>query len=240
MCYYDKDKSERRYFVVDKYSIKVDSKHKIKASTGINIIGFILVVMAGWIDTVGVKLFLNESPAFMTGRGLTLGYLAFKWDVKALISVILVIIAFILGASISTIITRKTGLMGGLFFTGILIIIASLPICLKDITIDTILVPMAMGCQNAATSLTQINRTTHLTGPATDIGINIAKGNWKIVRFWIWRWIGFPIGSIIGFNLVHMVDINIINISTTLIIPAIIIILTGFIQKIIFDIPLLD
>lgn len=99
---------------------------------------------------------------------------------------------------------------------------------------------MAMGGQNAATSLTPINRTTHFTGPATDIGINIAKGNWKIVLFWILRWIGFPLGSVIGFNLVHMVNNNVINISTTLTIPAIIIISIGIIQKMFFNIPLLD
>ena len=218
----------------------IGTNSKFKTSTQINIVGFILVLMAGWIDTVGVKLFLNESPAFMTGRGLTLGYFAFKLDLKAFINVVLVIIAFIIGAYISTIITRKTGLTGGLIFTGILIIIASLPVCLRETTIDTIVIPMAMGCQNAATSLTGIKRTTHLTGPATDIGINMAKGNWKIVQFWIIRWIGFPLGSIIGFNLVNMVSKNKINISITLIIPAIIIILTAIIQKKFFDIPLLD
>lgn len=224
----------------DNDSIVITDKSKLKISVQTNIVGFILVIMAGWIDTVGVKLFLNESPAFMTGRGLILGYWAFKLDLKAFMSIVLVIMAFIIGACISTIITRKSGLTGGLFFTGVLIIIASFPICLRDITIDTVIIPMAMGGQNAATSLTRINRTTHLTGPATDIGINIAKGNWKVVMFWILRWIGFPIGSVIGFNLVHLVNSNIMNISTTLIIPAIIIILTGIIQKLIFNIPLLD
>lgn len=225
---------------MDNDSITSSYKSKLQVSVQTNIVGFILIIMAGWIDTVGVKLFLNESPAFMTGRGLTLGYWAFKCDLKSFMSIVLVIIAFIIGACISTIITRRSGLIGGLFFTGSLILIASFPICLKNITIDTIIIPMAMGGQNAATSLTPINRTTHLTGPATDIGINIAKGNWKIVLFWILRWIGFPLGSVIGFNLVDMVDNGMIGISTTLIIPAIIIILIGIIQQRIFNIPLLD
>lgn len=218
----------------------ISTNSKLKTSTQLNIVGFILVVMAGWIDTVGVKLFLNESPAFMTGRGLTLGYFAFKLDLQSFLNVVLVIVAFIAGAFISTIITRKAGLTGGLIFTGILLIVASLPICLRETTIDTIIIPMAMGCQNAATSLTGIKRTTHLTGPATDIGINMAKGNWQIVRFWLIRWIGFPLGSIVGFNLVDMVNQSRINISAILIVPAIIIILTGIIQQRFFDIPLLD
>ncbi|MBU5427466.1 DUF1275 domain-containing protein [Tissierella pigra] len=216
-----------------------DCKSKIKISTQINIIGFILITMAGCIDTVGIKLFLDESPAFLTGRGIILGYSIFKRDFGAFTCVLIVILAFIIGACISTIITRKMGLTGGLCFTGILIAIAAFPVNLSNITIATIIIPMAMGGQNAATSLTAINRTTHLTGPATDIGINIAKGNWNIVAFWILRWIGFPLGSVIGFHLVHTANNNIINIPSTLLLPAIIIILTGIIQKLTFDIPLL-
>ncbi len=215
-------------------------KLKLDISTQINIVGFILVTMAGYIDTVGIKLFLNESPAFMTGRGIILGYCMFKGDFGAFTCVLIVILAFIVGAYISTIITRKVGLTGGLCLTGILIAIAAFPVNLSNITIATIIIPMAMGGQNAATSLTAINRTTHLTGPATDIGINIAKGNWKIVIFWILRWIGFPLSSVIGFYLVHMVNNNMVNIHTTLLLPAVIIILTGIIQKLTFDIPLLE
>lgn len=215
-------------------------KTNIKVLTPVNIIGFILVTMAGWIDTVGIKLFLNERSSFMSGRGAILGYWAFNGEVKAFIEVMLIVMAFIIGACISTIITRKTGLIGGLWFTGILIIVAAFQFNWNNINIATFLIPMAMGSQNAATSLTPINRTTHLTGPATDIGINIAKGNWNTVIFWTLRWIGFPLGSIIGFYLVHMANNNIINISATLFCPAIIIILTGIIQKLKFNIPLLD
>ena len=216
------------------------NESKIKNSTQINIIGFILSIIAGWIDTIGITLFLTERSSFMSGRGAILGYCAFKGDLKTFMSIMLVIISFIIGACISTIITRKSRLAGGLCFTGVLLIIAALCNIWQETTITTIIIPMAMGSQNAATSLTPINRTTHLTGPATDIGINIAKGNWNIVKFWILRWIGFPLGSVIGFNFVHMVNKQIINISTTLILPAIIIILTGIIQRFTFNIPLLD
>lgn len=206
---------------------------------GINIIGFILTMMAGWIDTVGVNLFFSDNSAFMTGRGLSLGYWAFMWDWKAFLSIGLVIIAFIMGSYLSTKIIGKVGLMGSLFCTGAFIIMASTPIFLEKTSIYTLLIPMAMGCQNAATSLTPINRTTHLTGPATDIGINIAQRNWKTAMFWGWRWIGFPLGSVIGFNMVSMVSNKLINISVTLIIPAMIIMLTGILQRFVLNIPLL-
>lgn len=218
----------------------MEDKCKIKISRQSSIIGFILVLMAGWIDTVAIKLFLIESPAFMTGRGIILGYWAFKKDILAFIGIFIVILAFIVGASISTIITKKTGLIGGLFLVAFLVIIGASHIYFNNITIATIIIPMAMGAQNAATSLTPINRTTHLTGAATDIGINIAKGNWDIVRFWILRWIAFPLGALIGFILVDMVNNNLISEYLTLFLPAVIIIITAIFQKVVFYIPLLD
>lgn len=216
------------------------NKYKIKTSTQINIVGFILVIISGWIDTVGIMLFLKESPAFMTGRGLGLGYWAFKGNIKEFLSIFIVVFAFIIGAGISTVITKKTGLIGGLFFTGSLVIIGASHIYLNGLTIATIIIPMAMGAQNAATSLTPINRTTHLTGAATDIGINIANGNLGVAIFWILRWIAFPMGAVIGFYLVDKVNNNLIDASLTLFLPAIIIILTAIFQKLVFDIPLLD
>lgn len=221
---------------------RIESIHKVKHSklVEINVVGCILSLMAGWINAVGVELFLNESSAFMSGRGITLGYFALKGDLNSFMNIILVIGSFIMGAFISTIITRKKGLSGGLFFAGSLIALSSFPISLRNIIVDIIIISMAMGAQNAATSLTPINRTTHLTGPATDIGISIAKGNWDIVAFWSWRWISFPIGATIGFFLVEMFNKDIISLSSTLLLPAIIIISIAIIQKRFLHIPLLD
>lgn len=209
-------------------------------SIGISITGFILTTMAGWIDTIGVKLILDQRSASMTGRGHILGYWAYKLEFKMFISIVLIILAFIMGAFLSTIIARKVGLIGSLSLTGILIIIGSLPFVFQHLILGTIFLPMGMGCQNAGTSLTEIKRTTHLTGASTDIGINMAKGNWKVVRFWLYRWVGFPLGSFIGFNLANQANKNIISISITLIIPAIIIILTGVMQDKYLNIPILD
>lgn len=217
----------------------VEIKSKSWFSHGVNLVGFILIMMAGWIDAISIKLLVNQSPIFMTGKAEKLANSLFDSDFETFFTVGIVIIAFVLGACISTIVTRKAGLMGGLFLTGIIIIIAALPASLNHKTIDAILIPMAMGGQNAATSLTMINRTTHLTGPATDIGINIAMGNWRMVRFWLMRWIGFPIGAIIGFKLVNLVENNIMSLSTILIIPAMIIIITGIVQRFILNIQLL-
>lgn len=222
-------------FFLDKRNI---IKNKNRNSIGISLVGFTLTTMAGWLDAVGLSLFLNQRSASMTGRGHILGYWAYKSDFKMFMTIVLIILAFITGAFLSTKIARKRGLTGSLFFSAGLIIMASIPFVLRHSILYAIFLPMAMGCQNAATSLTDIKRTTHLTGASTEIGINIAKGNWKVVRFWMYRWIGFPLGAFIGFSLADLVKMDIISISITLIVPAIIIILTGITQKKFIDIPL--
>ena len=197
-------------------------------------------MMAGWIDTAGLKLFLNERVSFMTGRAAELGEWLAKGEIGQFGFVVVIVIMFITGAAISAIITRRLGLMGGLTFAGGLLLIAALCIYKGNMTFAGIAIPMAMGGQNAATSLTSINRTTHLTGPATDIGLNIAYGNWDGVIFWVLHWVAFPIGSFVGYNFIQRARLDdSIHVSLTLIIPAIIIILTGIIQRIVVDIPLI-
>lgn len=215
-------------------------KNKTRNSIGINIVGFILTTMAGWVDTIGVLLLVNERSSSMTGRGHILGYWIYSLNLEMFLTVALIIISFITGACISTRISRKKGLIGGLILTGIFLLLGSAPFSLDHLVFSTIFLPLAMGSQNAATSLTEIKRSTHLTGATTDIGINIAKGNWKVVGFWMCRWVGFPLGSVIGFNLASLVEKNIINTSATLIGPAIIIIITGIMQNKYLDIPLLE
>lgn len=219
----------------------VDDKSTIKVLTPVNIVGFILVAMAGWIDTAGIKLFAHERVSFMTGRAAELGEEIAKGDIKGFWFIMTIILLFIAGSTISAKITRKWGLMGGLTFSGMLLMIAAFCIYEGDMRFVVIAIPMAMGGQNAATSLTPINRTTHLTGPATDIGLCLSLGNWNGIIFWLLRWIAFPLGAFIAFEFIEKSPIqNHIDKLLTLIIPAIIIILTGIIQKITVDIPLLE
>ncbi|WP_315120408.1 YoaK family protein [uncultured Clostridium sp.] len=214
---------------------------RIKILTPVNIVGFILVVMAGWIDTVGLQIFANERVSFMTGRAAELGERIAKGDMRGFSFIIIIVIIFIVGATISAKITRKWGLIGGLTFSGVLLMIAAFCTYEGEVHFVEIAIPMAMGGQNAATSLTPINRTTHLTGPATDIGVYLSSGNWNGIIFWLLRWIGFPIGSFIGFKVIgKSITQNHINRALTLIIPAIIIISTGIVQKMTVDIPLLE
>ncbi len=54
--------------------------------------------------------------------------------------------------------------------------------------------PLAMGGQNAVTTLAGINRTTHLTGPTTDLGISLANKDWNKIFFWSLRLLAFTFG----------------------------------------------
>ncbi|MEW9094191.1 MAG: YoaK family protein [Clostridiaceae bacterium] len=219
----------------------MDDTSTIKILTPVNIVGFILVMMAGWIDTVGVQVFTNERVSFMTGRAAELGELIAKGDIRGFSFILIIVLIFVVGATISAKITRKWGLMGGLTFSGMLLIIAAFFTYEGETHFVEIAIPMAMGGQNAATSLTPVNRTTHLTGPATDIGVYLSSGNWNGIIFWLLRWIAFPVGAFIGFKAVgKSITHDHINTVLTLIIPAIIIIFTGIIQKMTVDIPLLE
>jgi len=181
------------------------AEQKVEVFTGVNIVGFLLIVLAGWVDVVGVNWFFKERSAFMTGRASNLGKNLAIGNPEAM-QILIIVIAFMVGAFIGTKLTKSFGLSGGLTFTAVLIIICAWmlgPGAGRTVTgvfpgIVGLLIPMAMGCQNATTSATPINRTTHLTGPATDIGTNLALGNWNLFVFWLLRWIGFPLGVYIA------------------------------------------
>lgn len=213
----------------------------VKILTDVNIVGFILVMVAGWVDTVGVKLFLYERVSFMTGRAAQIGEWLARSEYKKLAIIAIIVIAFITGAGISTRVTRKWGLTGGLIFTGLLLFLSAFSVYTEHARFVSVAIPLAMGSQNATTSLTAINRTTHLTGPATDIGIKLSMGDWSGAIFWILRWIAFPLGAFMGYEFIEIaIEHKNLNTSLALIIPSIVIISTGILQKKVFDIPLLE
>lgn len=225
-------------------------KAKVEVINAVNVVGFVLVAMAGWVDYVGFKLFFNQRSSFMTGRVSVLGEKLGTPDGMAeAIFIIIVVVSFIIGAGISAKITKSSGLTGGLLFTGIIVMLTAVLFGAKSPGAETvkamvgsgdqlrlltgILIPMAMGGMNAATSLTNINRTTHLTGPFTDIGINLFTGNMNMVVFWTLRGVGFGLGVFLaasaGAGMSAMM---------ALLIPGVVIALTGIAQKMIVDLPL--
>lgn len=207
----------------------------------VNIAGFILAMMAGWVDTVGVYIFLDENSSFLTGRVAKLGTHLLKGEILKIREIMMIIVFFIVGSYFCTLITKRKGFTLGLSFVALLVLLTPfISLLVKNKYVALITIPMGMGGQNAATSLTPIGRTTHLTGPATDIGINLAHGNWKAAAFWMLRWGGFFAGVIIAGILIKLFEVKTMDPSYFLIIPGVIILLTGLIQKRFFDITLME
>lgn len=174
----------------------------IKTGSALNahFMGCLLMAIAGWIDTVALQITLTENTAFLTGRIAKLGRFILSGNRPGTAAVILFVIFFIVGAYISAKLTMRGGASLGLLFSAGLIILTSLVLSLTDLSVIAyITLPMSMGSQNAASSMTDINRTTHLTGPVTDIGINLAQGNLKQAIFWIVRALCFVLGVAAAF-----------------------------------------
>ena len=202
-------------------------KKKIEILNSVNVIGFILVMCAGWIDIVGLKISVTERTSFLTGRAAMLGESFFNGDFSKALVVILIVASFIFGAYIGTIITEKKGCKYGLLLTSFLIILSALVLSefnQLEINIALILIPIATGCLNASTSLTKIGRTTHLTGPATDIGIFLAKKDYNKVIFWALHWIAFPLGAFLGLYFLSLFQKHLLPLPSVLLIPATLII----------------
>ncbi len=214
------------------------SKEQKKQRCFINLAGFILALTAGWVDTLGVYVFLGENSPFLTGRVVKLGKYLINREAGKALAVMLLLVAFITGAILSSLLTRKKGLAGGLALAGLFLLLTPFLAGLKS-SWTLLTIPLAMGAQNAATSLTAINRTTHLTGPTTDIGISIAYGNWQAAGFWSLRWLAFFLGVVSSYLLVrHYQDQK--QLACLILLPGLIILLTALWQWQGWRIPLND
>ncbi|MDD4413406.1 MAG: DUF1275 family protein [Oscillospiraceae bacterium] len=209
---------------------------KTGLNTKIHIVGFILMAIAGWIDTIALYVCLSENSSFLTGRVAKLGHFIINSEKANAIEVTTIIVFFIVGACISALLTQKAGLSFGLYFSAGLIVLTLIWFYTTQAsTIAYITLPMSMGGQNAATSLTSINRTTHLTGPITDIGTSLAKGNFKQALFWILRVLGFLAGAAAACYFTSKE----VGLFYLLIAPAVVICAIAFFQKRFLIIPVI-
>lgn len=209
------------------------TKVKIHVFTYVNLIGFIITFMVGWVDAVSLLLLLGKRVAPMTGRFSKLALLLSGGEFRQAMALVLIITSFIVGSVVSTLITNKHGLLGGLSFAGFLLIISAFTGLESTINFAIITIPLATGSINAATSISDIGRTTHLTGAVTDIGISIANGNWNSVIFWSLRCLAFFLGVSVSLQLIDASNNNKISLASILLIPAITIILTGVFHRVV-------
>lgn len=216
-------------------------KTKIEVITPINILVSVFAFVAGWVNIAGYNLFMHTRPSSMTGRSAEIAESLARGEFDTFVYLALVVILFITGVIISSLITRRFGFTGGLMFS---VAVLFLDIILisnnKHLGIFPITLSMAMGAQNGATSLTAISRTTHMTGATTELGTNIAFGNWSRAIFWGSRWIFFPLGGVMSYKFINWLGVNDLKEAIILLIPIAIILITAFLQKKFVDIQILD
>ena len=214
---------------------------RLEILTPLNILVIVFTFVAGWVNIAGYNLFMHTRPSSMTGRSAEIAESLARGEFDTFIYLAVVVVLFITGVAISSLLTRKFGFTAGIMFAVLILFVDIILIRNnRHLGVLPITLSMAMGAQNGATSLTAISRTTHMTGATTELGTNIAFANWNKVIFWGVRWISFPLGGFMSYKFKNWLGSNSFRESITLFIPIIILLITVFLQKKYIDIQILD
>jgi uncharacterized membrane protein YoaK (UPF0700 family) len=144
----------------------------------IEIGGFLLAGIAGYVNAVGLLGFAHQSMSHLTGASTLLGLAIANIDGPQALHLVIIILSFVIGAVFSGFYIENTALkIGGrygfaLVAEGVLLFLAM--ICLNyGLPAGNYFASMACGLQNAmvTTFSGAIVRTTHVTGLLTDIGL---------------------------------------------------------------------
>lgn len=183
--------------------------------------GFLLAAMAGYVNAVGLLGFSHQAVSHLTGTSTLLGLKLVNGNGIEAVHLLLIIASFVIGAIFSGFFIENSALQVGrrygvaLMAEGIILLAAM--ICLNDgLKLGHYFASMACGLQNAmATTFSgAIVRTTHVTGLFTDIGIIIGaklRGHALDVRKLILLVIlicGFVSGGVMGAILFNTYQFN--------------------------------
>lgn len=205
---------------------------KIEIITPINILVSVFAFVAGWVNIAGYNLFMHTRPSSMTGRSAEIAESLARGEFDTVLYLFGVVALFITGVITSSLITKKFGFTGGLIYVVVILLLDIILISNnKHLGVFPITLSMAMGAQNGTTSLTDISRTTHMTGATTEFATNIAYGNWNKAIFWGIRWIFFPLGGFVSYKFMTWLKFNNHRQALILFVPILIILSTAFLQK---------
>ncbi|API85914.1 YoaK family protein [Francisella uliginis] len=180
----------------------------------------ILIFNSGWIDSVVLYNSFGASVAVMSGNLRILGHSIAGSDWLFVYKVAILVFGFVVGAAVNGVImktdayvisedhTKTLVLQSAVMLTGTLLI----DIFSNHRVIDDLFLAVAMGMQNSFTTIFfgGFARTTHMTGTATDFGIEIGRvlrgdrsNVWKI-PFFATCMTMFVIGNAVGFAWVRI------------------------------------
>jgi uncharacterized membrane protein YoaK (UPF0700 family) len=139
---------------------------------------FILALVAGLINSIGLLGFKHQSISHLSGTASQLGTGIINADLLEILHLIFILLSFVIGAAISGFYLRSGAIKLGRNYSGLLCVEAVFLFCsmyflLDDSLYGHYLASAACGLQNAlvTTYSGAVIRTTHVTGIFTDLGI---------------------------------------------------------------------
>lgn len=143
---------------------------------------FILALIAGLVNAIGFLGFKHQSVSHLSGTTTLLGTGIADFAFSDVLHLSIIILCFVLGASVSGYTLRDGALKLGRNYSGLLLLeaallIASVFFLMNDSLYGHFLASAACGLQNAFASTYSgaIVRTTHVTGIFTDLGIMLGS-----------------------------------------------------------------
>lgn len=140
----------------------------------------LLACVAGMVNVIGYLGFEHQAISHLTGTTSLLGAAIAQGDVRAVMHLWGVLIAFCLGAMVSGLIIQDQTLKLGRRYGVVLaleavLLIAAIPLFKQEQIWGALLAAVACGLQNAmvTTYSGAAVRTTHLSGMFTDLGIGL-------------------------------------------------------------------
>lgn len=150
---------------------------------------------------LGARVAISDGLSYITGRGISIGNALAMKDFVLVATFFMMVLVFVAGSFTGTRLQKQYGLWAGLLMTAFTMSIFAISTAFVGEESEEVLlgsralIPFAMGCMNASTSVAGVGRTTHLSGPTTDIGINLANKDYEAAIYWVFRWLGFILGA---------------------------------------------
>ena len=172
---------------------------------------FLLALVAGLVNSIGLLGFKHQSISHLSGTATLLGTGVVNSTFTDVFHLLIILLSFLVGASISGYFLRNGALKLGRNYSSLLsleaiFLIASIYFLTRDSLYGHYLASAACGLQNALASTYSgaVIRTTHVTGIFTDLGIMIGtklRGepfDKRKALLFILIIIGFVFGGVLG------------------------------------------
>lgn len=173
--------------------------------------GFFLAALAGFVNAIGLLGFRHQSVSHLTGTSTFLSLEIAKLDTTEALHLFVVMLSFVLGAAFSGVLIGNTALKLGRRYSVALLVesallFLSMLLLARDMHAGQYLASAACGLQNAMTSTYSgaVIRTTHVSGLFTDLGIALGlrlrgqPADRRKIILYATLIAGFVVGGIVG------------------------------------------